>query len=112
MWLNYLKERDPSINVIELPEGFATYKYMDLGSAKAVYIEDIYVSPEHRDENIASKMSQMVQDKAKLDGCEYLLGTVCPESKGSTASLKVLLAHGMTLLKSEPNLVWFYKELQ
>ena len=111
MWLNYVRERDQSIKVVELPEGFATYKYMDLGSAKAVYIEDIYVLPDYRDEKIASKMSQMVQEQAKLDGCQYLLGTVCPESNNSTASLKVLLAHGMTLLKSEPNLIWFYKEL-
>lgn len=112
MWLNYIRERNPDTKVLELPnEGFATYKYMDMGSGMAVYIEDIYVVPEMRDQNIASKMSKIIQDEAKLDGCIYLLGTVCPSSNNSTASLKVLLAHGMTLIKSEPDLIWFYKEI-
>lgn len=111
MWLEYLRERDPSLKVLEVKEGFATYKYLDLGNEKAVYIEDIYVLPEYRNQDIASRMSEMVQDEAKMDGCKYLLGTVCPSSNNATASLKVLLAHGMTLLKSENDLIWMYKEI-
>jgi GNAT superfamily N-acetyltransferase len=111
MWLNYLKERNPELNVYECDKGFATYKYMNLGEYKAVYIEDIYVAPEYRNENVASKMSSIIRDIAKQEGCKYMLGTVCPSSNGSTDSLRVLLAHGMTLLKSEDNLIWFYKDL-
>ena len=112
MYLQYIQERNPEMQVLETDKGFATYKYLTLDGHPAVYIEDIYVLPQHRNEDHASAMSQSIQNLAKERGCQYLLGTVCPEAKGSTASLKVLLSHGMQLLKSENNLIWFYLEMQ
>lgn len=111
MWSDYIRERFPDINILKEEEGFATYKYFNLNNEKAVYIEDIYIKPEFRKLNLATSFSNKIQEIAKEQGCKYLLGTVSPEAKNATESLKVLLAHNMLLFKSEPNLIWLYKEI-
>lgn len=107
-----MKERDPEFNVVEVKSGFATYRWMNLEGNKAVYIEDIYVVPEHRKGNIATELSEIIQKKAKERGCTYLLGTVDVSKPTATDSIKVLLAHGMSLVNyHEHNTLWFKKEI-
>ena len=101
---DYIKERlDKSI--VENEHGFCTYFFVNDG----VYIEDLYVSPEHRKSHVAAKLADQVAEIAKEKGFKRMYGSVQPSAKGSTASLKVLLAYGMSLESSGPNAILMSK---
>lgn len=107
MWANYLKEKTEDL-MRETEHGFATYKYID---EKTVYIMDLYVDPDFRKSNVASKLADSIIEEAKGKGCVKLLGSVVPSNKNSTASLKVLLAYGMVLKSSSNDFIVFEKEI-
>lgn len=111
MYFDYLREREPEMGILEKDQGFALYKELSYYGERAVYIQDIYVHPDFRDQDIASQMSEEIQEIARQDGIKYLLGTVVPSAKGSHASMQVLIAHGMKLVSSENDLLWFVKEI-
>ena len=94
MYAEYLKERTKD-QILEDQGGFATYRYLDDG--KTVYIVDIYTVPEARDRGHAAALANRIATEAKERGCTSMIGTVVPSTNGSTASLKVLLAYGMSL---------------
>ncbi len=94
---------------MESPSGFATYRYIEDGSA--VYIVDLYVVPECRKSGHAAGMADLIAEIARGRGCKSMVGTVVPSTKGSTDSLKVLIAYGMTLESSEKNVIIFRKGL-
>jgi ribosomal protein S18 acetylase RimI-like enzyme len=108
LYSKYIAERTND-KVLEIPEGFATYRYIN--DNKAVYIIDIYVLPEFRNKKIACEMADRIVKEAKELGCKELIGTVVPSAKGSTASLKVLLGYGMTLNSAANDVVVFRKEI-
>jgi len=111
LYFDYLKEKTDK-KVLEMPGlGFSTYSYTELFNSDAVYIEDVYVIPKLRRTRLASTMANEIYKKAKELGCEYALGSVQVDTKDATESLKVLIAHGMKLLKCEDQLIWFYKEI-
>ena len=111
MWFDYQRERFPDFKVIERPYGFATYHYMTIGDTNGVYIEDLYIVPGERNKDWASVLSIEIQHIAREAGMTHLFGSVATEAEGATASLKVLLAHGMTLLSSTNDTILFYKEI-
>lgn len=108
LYASYLKERTTD-EILETQEGFATYRYINDG--KSVYIVDIYTVPDLRKTGYASALADIVVQRSKERGCTELIGTVVPSTKGATASLKVLLAYGMTLHNAGPDLVVFRKEI-
>ena len=108
MYFEYLIERRPECKVLKNDKGFAIYSFTD----NSVYIEEIYVKPEFRKEAVASQLSETIQQEARDMGCLQVLGSVSPSAHGSTESIAVLLAHGMTLMSSQDDLIWFYKNLE
>jgi GNAT superfamily N-acetyltransferase len=111
MYFEYLREREPEIKILQRDHGFALYSKMTVKGEPAIYISDIYVQPDYRKTRLASEMSEDIQCKAKEEGVKYLVGSVAPSAEGSHESLLVLLAHGMKILESDHNLVWFFKEI-
>jgi len=107
LYASYLKERT-SDNIVELPEGFATYRLLNTNQC---YIIDIYVLPEYRKSGIASHLADTIVAMAKTQGCTELLGTVVPSTNSSTTSLKVLLAYGMSLHSADSNLIVCKKDI-
>lgn len=95
--------------ILETEKGFITYRYIE--NAKSVYIIDLYVKPEFRNSHEASQMADAVCKEAKERGFTKLLGSVVPSNKGSTSSLKVLLAYGMRLQSSTNDFIFFEKEI-
>ena len=112
MYFDYLREREPDLLFLRKEGGFAVYKYVIFRNTQAVYIQDIYVEKSQRHTGLASELSEEIQEMAKNGGVDWLLGTVCPSAKDSHISLKVLIAHGMTLYNSTEDLIWFYKEIK
>jgi ribosomal protein S18 acetylase RimI-like enzyme len=102
MYANYLRERTKD-QILEDQGGFVTYRYLDDG--KTVYIVDIYTLPEFRQKGHAAALADCVALEAKERGCTSMIGTVVPSTNGSTTSLKVLLAYGMTLDNAGPDYI-------
>lgn len=80
-------------SIIESEKGFATFYEIPTG----MYIEDIYVRQEFRNEAVASQMANEITQVAREKGIKKLIGSVKPSNKNSTTSLKVLLAYGFKL---------------
>lgn len=108
LYAKYCRERGIDL-ILEVEEGFATYRY--IAGGKSVYIVDIYVVPEARKRSVASVIADTIADEALAKGCTEMLGTVAPGARGSTDSLRVLLAYGMTLHSIEGGLIVFRKDL-
>lgn len=103
----YLKEY-ANKHVLETEKGFATYSFVE---PNTVYLENIYISPLHRDLHNATDLANQVSDIAKEKGCTKMIGSVTPSATNSTASLKVLLSYGMNLLSSQNDMIFFTKDI-
>lgn len=108
LYARYIQERLGD-HIIETPLGFATYRFPD---EKTVYIVDIYVPPEHRKHGVTRDILAVIMGIAKQKGCTKLIGSVVPSTKGSTESLKFLLAHGMTLDSCAVDFILFSKVIE
>lgn len=107
LYAKYLKEHHGD-DVVSTEHGFAVYRYLEPAT---VYIVDIYVLPDFRKSNEASRMADQIVEIAKQRGCTKLLGTVVPAAKNSNDSVNVLLRYGMTLSHIDGGLVVFQKEI-
>lgn len=102
----YAKERE-GMETIEEDHGFITYKALP----EEYRIFDIYVLPEHRKSGLASRMADQVVSLAKQNGCKIITGSVDTRANGATSSVKVLLAYGFKVLRTEGTMIYFLKEV-
>lgn len=107
LFAKYIEARGGK-EIIETEKGFATYYFINDGC----YIEDIFVEEKYRKSGEASKMAYEIEIIAKERGCKKIYGTVCPQAKGSTDSLKVLLAYGFSLDSCTSNLIAMKKDIK
>jgi GNAT superfamily N-acetyltransferase len=108
MYSEYIKEHRGD-EIIETEQGFASYRYLNKNQ---VYIVDLYVLPQFRNENVASSMADKIASIAKSKGCTKMLGTVVPSANNSADSMKILLAYGMKPSNIEGNMVVFSKDIK
>lgn len=106
LYAHYLRERT-SIEIIETDFGFITYSI----EAEECYIRDLFILPMHRHAHMAKDLADKVLEIAKTKNCKYLTGSVCPTTKGSDSSVKVLMAYGMKLHSAINNLIIFKKDI-
>ena len=107
LYCQYIKERE-DFEILEDENGFATYKI----SGAECYIRDIFVKPEFRKMNLASKYADEIAIIAKNQGCTHLSGTVSPAANGATQSVQVLLSYGFKIARSTNDLIIFVKEIK
>ncbi len=107
MYWKYLKEREGLVP-LHSANGFALVKTVD----DCLYIQDIYVEPEHRQSGQGKQLLEMAVALARAKGLSKILGSCSPNANGATASLKVLLAVGFQLHKSELDIIYLIKPLQ
>lgn len=108
VFAEYIREKSNDY-LIEKEYGFATYRFINEG--KSVYIVDIYIRPKDRKLGLASGLADQIISQAKAQGCTEAIGSVVPSSKGSTLSLKVLLAYGMSLQSSGQDFIFLRKDI-
>ena len=106
LYAQYILEREGK-HILETERGFATYSIL----GAEVYVQDIYIKPEHRKSGEAAAMTDCIAIIAKEKGCKVMTGTVCPSTNGSTDSLKALLAYGFRLMKASQDFIVLIKEI-
>lgn len=107
LYAQYLKERSPR-GIIETPEGFATFEYVN---EEIVYIIDLYVVPESRQQGVAASLADQIVAEAIKAGRKQLLGSVDVTAKGANVSMQVLEAYGMKPYKVAEPMVFFIKNI-
>jgi len=107
LYAQYIKERTNK-SMIETDKGYVLYSFPD---KETVYLEDLYVLPEHRTEGHCRYLDSEVAVKAKEAGCSKMITSVVPAAINSTISLKVAIACGYTLDSSADNFILFSKVL-
>ena len=107
LYAEYLKERENK-EILEENQGFATYRILE---NSVCYIIDIYVQMEARKSGLATEMANKISELAKSRGCTHLMGSVCVDANNATESMKVLLAYGMKVFKTEDSMIYFKKDL-
>ena len=90
LYAQYIAEKTNKF-ILETDYGFATYSFPD---ATTVYLEDIFVVKDCRQQGVATELVDEITEIARYQGCTRLLGSVIPSTKGSTESLKVFLRMG------------------
>lgn len=106
LWAEYIKDREGA-GCVEHENGFITYTLI----GKECYIQDIYVRPEFRQTHVAATLANQVTAVAKSKGCEFLTCQVIPSAGGATTALKVILAYGFELLRSDPDRILLVKKV-
>lgn len=107
LYSKYIKERE-QMQIVENEFGFATYKIF----GEEAYIQDIYVVPEMRKTGMARTLADQICFYAKEQGAKKVFGSVDPNAKGATESVKVLLAYGMSIHSTAGNLIYFSKNIE
>lgn len=107
LYAEYIKELSGK-HIIESEKGFCSYSITE----DKCYLEEIYVRPEFRGQNISNKMCNEIINIAKELGCKKFFGTVIPSANNSTISLKMLISNGFKLENSFNNLIVFVKDLE
>lgn len=110
LYADYILERTND-RILEMPSGFATYRYLSEDGVDSVYIIDIYITPEVRKTGQASFLADLIAQEAKDRGCTQMLGTVQPSAKGATKSLQVLLSYGFELKYAVQDAIVMRKDL-
>jgi GNAT superfamily N-acetyltransferase len=95
-------------HVLETEQGFATYVYPDDAT---VYVKEIYIHPDFRKRGVASAITDRIEEEAKQRGCSKMLGSVVPSAKGSTSSMKALLAYGFEIDSSSADFILLRKAI-
>lgn len=113
MYADYIRERENK-EILQNDFGFAIYGYNCVPGVDFphVYLQDIYVKPEHRKKNHASQLADQVAAQAKTAGFKVMLGSVDGTANGADASLRFMFAYGASLFSISGSVAWFTKELK
>lgn len=87
--------------------GFAVYYPLRDG----MYVEDVWVRPEYRKQNVASGLVDKIAFVALTKGLKKLFVTVKPSYKHSTESMMVCLSYGFRLDSSTIDGIGLVKEI-
>ena len=107
---DYIKERK-GYEIIEDEYGFATYGLFYVDNKPALYIEEIYVKPEHRKTKIASEYADRIAEIAKNRGYNKIVGSVSTTCLKAHESLLVLISYGFKLSSVDKDIIYFVKDI-
>jgi hypothetical protein len=111
LYAQYVLEREDQ-ETLENEFGFLTYRALPSKEAPQEFrIFDLYVIPEKRKSGVASSLADQVVLLAKGSGCHILTGSVDTHARGATESVKVLLAYGFQVLRTDGPMIYFKREL-
>lgn len=103
----YILERE-GYSIIEDERGFATYVI----AKDEVYVRDVYVKKEFRQEGVASQYLKLIELEAMNVNCKWIFTSVCVNANGTSDSLKAVLFYGFELHSLKGEMAYFKKELK
>ena len=109
MFDKYIEERLGK-KLIQFDFGFIILTKID---SENLYLEDIYVLPEHRSRGVAQKMSDYAFDVAKKTGFKFLHASCNIKAKNSEYSCKIIIENKFKFLSLDEknDMIYFKKEI-
>ena len=106
LYSDYIKERE-GYNTIEDDTFFVTFKKLD----DALYVRDIYITPEYRSKGKSVEIGKLTESIAKEMNCKALLGSVDKGTIGWERNIDIMLKFGYTQISEDKDFIQFQKEL-
>ena len=106
LYSQYLREREGA-DLIEFSWGFAVYKM----AKDHVYLQDIYVVPEERQNGRGVELMNLVADEARKQGVKTMYGSVAPSTQFSDVMIKIMMGLGFKLHSSQNDLIYLKKDI-
>lgn len=103
----YVRERE-GVEVLEFDFGFALVKPL----SDALYLQDIFVLPEHRQKGCGRHMLEVVEAAALGMGFNKVVGSCDPVANGATESMKAMFACGFSLKSCSGGLILLEKSIK
>ena len=108
LYAQFIKERE-GFETLEVEHGYATYKQVE---KDMVYVRDIFVEENFRQNGLAYELSIQLAEIAKGLGCTKITGSVCvSDDIGVTISMKFLLGNGFKFSHAHGTMLYFVKEI-
>lgn len=108
LFADYKKEREGK-HVLENEKMFIVYSLHPQG--QYLYIEDIYVAPEHRHQGLAREMGAYIEKLSKANKCKKIVISIVPNTEGATYNLSRSLMYGFRLRSSHENIIFLEKDV-
>lgn len=106
MMIDYVREREGAAFYIT-DYGFIKYVI----DKDTIYMQEIYVAPEHRHGNLSGEMANELINWAKTRGCKKMLGSCVPSTNNAHKSMVLMIAFGMKLHMAMADKIFFIKEI-
>lgn len=110
MYAAYKQEFENVFTVYEPEIGFANFKFENENS---IYVQEVYVKPEHRGKRWAAKLTDACLKNAKIlnKNIDKIYTTVGIGGNTVDSSLRAITEYGFKLLSADSKLIYFYKEI-
>lgn len=113
LFQDYLKElRGEEIiweNDDSIPVGFLTYVIDKTGNE--LYVRELFVVPEYRRTDVATRLALKAESEARIRGCKILAGTLIKGTRGMTESMGAMLSFGFKIHDWDQNKIVMTKEV-
>lgn len=106
-WARYLNERYGHES-IEEDWGFVTYKIVP----PFIALEDLYIVPEQRQRGAGTKALKKIEDIGRAHQATHVWAQVQLMDRGSTESMKAILAVGFKMIEAQNNRIVLHKEIE
>ena len=110
LYAAYKLEFENVFTVYEPEIGFANFKFED---ENAIYVQEVYVTPEARGQRWAAQLTGKCIKEAKEinPNINMIYTTVGVQGNTVNSSLRAITEYGFKLLKTDNELIYFYKEI-
>lgn len=102
----YIQEREQGM-LLRHAQGFAILRLQK----DVVYLQDVYVHPEHRQTGVATQLLLQAIDIAKKSNKKALITSTDVSTANPEQSIQAILSRGFKVLKLEENLIWYVMEI-
>lgn len=107
MYTQWLKEYKNK-GTLESEHGFIIYSYI---SENVIYLEDIYIKPESRNQKHSLALANRLTEIAKEKNVIQLVTSLCPTDKYFERSYANTIAYGFKISHVHNNLIILKKDL-
>lgn len=107
LYIDYLKERQ-NAEVLEHEHGLFVYTF--LGDGK-LYLQDMYVEPEHRRTGVSHILFARLLKIAKEKEITTIIGSTDIQANNAEAGLLAALSVGFKITGIDKNMIWYSKEI-
>lgn len=104
-----------SLDVLEFPDGFISYKIIEDENVcpdKFCFIYDVYIKKNQRRKGIGTHFAKIIEKKAIDEKCRYLFSMINLPSKNPEISILAQIKFGFKIKSIENNKIVFQKELE